>query len=83
MADRKVSSLRVENQRQVRWQMMKPKSRKPKRRTALSNPPPLANINSLWQSTRPLFTKLQGPKKVEATQQEGIICVGGFSNPLF
>jgi hypothetical protein len=27
--------------------------------------------------------KLQGPKKVEATHQEGIICVGGFSNPLF
>jgi len=22
------------------------------------------------------------PKKVEATHQEGIICVGGFSNPL-
>jgi hypothetical protein len=30
-----------------------------------------------------LFAKLQGPKKVEATQQEGIICVGSFSNPLF
>jgi hypothetical protein len=30
-----------------------------------------------------LFAKLQGPKKVEATQQEGFICVGGFSNPLF
>jgi hypothetical protein len=30
-----------------------------------------------------LFAKLQGPKKVEATHQEGFICVGGFSNPLF
>jgi len=30
-----------------------------------------------------LFAKLQGPKKVEATNQEGFICVGGFSNPLF
>ena len=30
-----------------------------------------------------LFDKLQGPKKVEATQQEGFVCVGGFSNPLF
>jgi len=30
-----------------------------------------------------LFAKLQGPKKVEANQQEGFICVGGFSNPLF
>jgi hypothetical protein len=30
-----------------------------------------------------LFAKLQGPKKVEATQQEGFVCVGGFSNPLF
>jgi hypothetical protein len=30
-----------------------------------------------------LFAKLQGPKKVEATNQEGIIRVGGFSNPLF
>jgi hypothetical protein len=30
-----------------------------------------------------LFAKLQGPKKVEATQQEGFICVGGFSNLLF
>jgi hypothetical protein len=30
-----------------------------------------------------LFAKFQGPKKVEATHQEGIICVGGFSNPLF
>ena len=31
-----------------------------------------------------LFAKLQGPKKVEATQQnEAFICVGGFSNPLF
>jgi hypothetical protein len=30
-----------------------------------------------------LFDKLRGPKKVEATHQEGIICVGGFSNPLF
>jgi hypothetical protein len=30
-----------------------------------------------------LFAKLQGPKKVEATHEEGIICVGGFSNPLF
>jgi hypothetical protein len=30
-----------------------------------------------------LFAKLQGPKKVEATQPEGFICVGGFSNPLF
>ena len=27
--------------------------------------------------------KLERPKRVEATQQEGIICVGGFSNPLF
>jgi hypothetical protein len=30
-----------------------------------------------------LFAKLQGRKKVEATQPEGFICVGGFSNPLF
>jgi hypothetical protein len=29
------------------------------------------------------FAKLQGPKRIEATHQEGIICVGGFSNPLF
>jgi len=27
--------------------------------------------------------KLERPKKVEATKQEGFICVGGFSNPLF
>jgi hypothetical protein len=27
--------------------------------------------------------KLERPKKVEATHQEGFICVGGFSNPLF
>ena len=30
-----------------------------------------------------LFAKLQGSKRIEATQQEGFICVGGFSNPLF
>jgi hypothetical protein len=30
-----------------------------------------------------LFAKIQGPKKLEATQQEGFICVGGFSDPLF
>jgi hypothetical protein len=30
-----------------------------------------------------LFAKLQGPKRVGATQQEGFICVGGFSNPIF
>jgi hypothetical protein len=30
-----------------------------------------------------LFAKLQGPKRVEATEQEGFICVGGFWNPLF
>jgi len=30
-----------------------------------------------------LFDKLEGPKRIEATQQEGFICVGGFSNPLF
>jgi hypothetical protein len=30
-----------------------------------------------------LFAMLQGPKRIEATQQEGFICVGGFSNPLF
>ena len=30
-----------------------------------------------------LFAKLERPKKVEASQQEGFICVGGFSNPLF
>jgi hypothetical protein len=29
------------------------------------------------------FDRLQGPKKVEATHQEGFICVGGFFNPLF
>jgi hypothetical protein len=29
-----------------------------------------------------LFAKLQGPKQVEATQQEGFICVGGFFNPV-
>ena len=29
-----------------------------------------------------LFVKLQGPKRIEATQQEGLVCVGGFSNPL-
>ena len=27
--------------------------------------------------------KLERPKRVEATHQEGFICVGGFSNPLF
>ena len=27
--------------------------------------------------------KIEHPKKVEATHQEGFICVGGFSNPLF
>jgi hypothetical protein len=27
--------------------------------------------------------KFEPPKKVEATHQEGFICVGGFSNPLF
>jgi hypothetical protein len=27
--------------------------------------------------------KLERPKKVEATQQEGFICVGGFRNPIF
>ena len=29
-----------------------------------------------------LFAKFQGPKRVEATNHEGFICVGGFSNPL-
>jgi hypothetical protein len=27
--------------------------------------------------------KLERPEKVEATQPEGFICVGGFYNPLF
>jgi hypothetical protein len=27
--------------------------------------------------------KIEHPKKVEATRQDGFICVGGFSNPLF
>jgi hypothetical protein len=30
-----------------------------------------------------LFAKLQGPKRVEATHQEGFICVGGFSKSAF
>jgi hypothetical protein len=39
---------------------------------------------------KPLFAlerfnriKFERPKKVETTQQEGFVCVGGFSNPLF
>jgi hypothetical protein len=35
------------------------------------------------QERRERQIKLERPKKVEATHQEGIICVGGFSNPLF
>jgi hypothetical protein len=30
-----------------------------------------------------LFAMLHGRKKVEATQQKGLICVGGLSNQLF
>jgi hypothetical protein len=46
-------------------------------------PPLLGNINSSLAEHKALFAKPQGPKKVEATHQEGFICVGGFSNPLF
>jgi hypothetical protein len=32
--------------------------------------------------TRLFHAKLQGPKRVEATKDEPILCVGGFFNPL-
>jgi hypothetical protein len=43
----------------------------------------LAEHKALFALERLNQIKLQGPKKVEATHQEGIICVGGFSNPPF
>src|SRR5215471_17091185 len=43
----------------------------------------LAEHRSLFALERLNQIKLERPKKVEATHQEGIICVGGFSNPLF
>ena len=43
----------------------------------------LAEHKALFALERLNQIKLERPKKVEATQQEGFICVGGFSNPLF
>jgi hypothetical protein len=47
--------------------------------------PPSGSQNpySTFEEHKALFAKLQGPKNVEATHQEGFICVGVFSNPLF
>jgi hypothetical protein len=42
-----------------------------------------ATSNDYVSQSQSTLAELQGPKKVEATHQEGIICVGGFSNPLF
>jgi hypothetical protein len=43
----------------------------------------LAEHKALFTLERLNQIKFDRPKKVEATHQEGIICVGGFSNPLF
>ena len=43
----------------------------------------LAEHKALFALERLNEIKLERPKKVEATHQEGFICVGGFSNPLF
>jgi len=42
----------------------------------------LAGHKALFALERLNQIKLERQKKVEATNQEGIICVGGFSNPL-
>jgi hypothetical protein len=42
----------------------------------------LAEHKALFALERLNQIKLERPKKVEATNQEGFICVGGFSNPL-
>jgi hypothetical protein len=43
----------------------------------------LAEHKALFALERLNQIKLERPKKVEATQQKSIICVDGFSNPLF
>ena len=43
----------------------------------------LAEHKALFALERLNQIKFERPKKVEATHQEGFICVGGFSNPLF
>jgi hypothetical protein len=43
----------------------------------------LAERKALFARERLNQIKLERPKKVEATHQEGFICIGGFSNPLF
>jgi hypothetical protein len=43
----------------------------------------LAEHKALFALERLNQIMLQGPKKVEATNQEGFICVGGFWNRLF
>jgi hypothetical protein len=43
----------------------------------------LAEHMALFAFERLDQIKLERPKKVEATHQEGFICAGGFSNPLF
>ena len=43
----------------------------------------LAEHKALFALERLNQIKLERPKKVEATHQDVIICVGGFSNPLF
>ena len=42
----------------------------------------LAGHKALFALERLNQIKLERQKKVEATNQEGIICIGGFSNPL-
>ena len=43
----------------------------------------LAEQRALFAREQLNQIKLERPKKVEATQPEGFICVGGFYNPLF
>ena len=43
----------------------------------------LAEQRALFAREQLNQIKLERPKKVGATQPEGFICVGGFSNPLF